>query len=177
MKIFLIVLSIVLLLVGLISPKTRVFTIFKDHFKTFYNAENKKFYWFDFIVFIGVPIGISFILTFFKLDITDYTNTLITVHSIMAGLLFNFLVLILGIDTKNKNDTYKIVLKEAYSNVSYEILISILSVILLCVYDFINLIWLQTILIIIIMSLSINFILTVLMILKRVYLLFSKRDE
>ena len=178
MKIALIILCVVMLVLSFISSKTRVWKICKDHVLTLYNANTNKVYWWDIVVFYIFPIAISLILVlYFQFSIEIYVSTLITVFSILCGLLFNFLVLILGVPKKENNKLFNKVLDETYSNISYEILVSLLSVILLCVFEYLSIDWLIKTSTIVILFLTINFTFTIFMILKRVYSLLDGKNK
>lgn len=178
MKIALIIVCVLMFILSFTSSKTKVWKICKDHIKTLYNAETGKIYWWDLIVFFCFPLALSLILVlYFRLDIENYVGTLITVFSILCGLLFNFLVLILGTSKKDANSWFNKVLNETYSNISYEILVSLLCVILLCVFEYVTLSWLSIVINIAIVFLSINFVFTIFMVLKRVYSLLDNKNN
>ncbi len=123
-------------------------------------------------------------------------NGLITSFSIFSALLFNLLLLVYSIAEKNpdstkitdqleikKNAQRRELLREIYINVSFSILISTISVVILltyflkisnCFFWKVNLCSFQWLLAAILYYLSIQFLLTLFMVLKRIYKLLAK---
>ena len=149
--------------------------IVKDHLSTLkHHGENKKSKS-DIFLFYGIPIILLFFILFKKFVFTEsQINILITVFSIFTGLLLNLLLLIYDIVLKNSSSTKKEqFLKEIYSNISYTILLAIVIIIML----FISCVKSHFILSSLVVTLIIQFILTLLMILKRVHILLSKEID
>lgn len=169
--------------------KINIISILTDHINTLRNYRTNKYKIFDLILFFLIPLPFSIILTYIY-GITS--NTLITIFStslsIFAALLFNLLLLIYDIvrnkDENTENHKLKMTfLKEIYSNISFSILVAISTVVISL---FIALIdkpktdiqkWIIYILSIVIYYLTSIFILTFLMVLKRVHVLLSKEFE
>jgi hypothetical protein len=117
----------------------------------------------------------------------DLVNVLVTALSVFAALLFNLLLLIFDIIRKSKNepDTQDIklgLLKEIYANISYSIFVSIVSIMVLLV-PLLNIdipriasisMHVDKVVSFIIYFLIGNFVLTLLMILKRVHVLLTE---
>ncbi|KAA3615837.1 MAG: hypothetical protein D8M58_22320 [Calditrichaeota bacterium] len=152
--------------------------IISDHFTTFKKYKTQEVNYLDYIVFIVLPLICSTLLIYFKVVITkELSSILITALSIFAALLFNLLLLVYDIINKNNHSDNALkqrFLKEIYSNISYSILVSIFSVIILIgnyyfscgiIYLTINLIGYFFIF---------SFVLTLFMILKRIHILLSK---
>lgn len=151
------------------------------HYKTFYNFRTKKVSILDYAVQVGAPliaaIAINYILCL-KIN-SSLVNIIITSLSIFAGLLLNLLVLIYGIsqDHKDADSHKKQLFSELNTNVSYGILVSVVLILLLIVLSIILDItgpatWLEIATGIIrttVWFLLLQFIFTMLMILKRVY--------
>ena len=165
-----------------INPKN----IILDHISTLKNYRTQKTSFGDIFTFFILPLIIGvFLLFFIKIEISDgVINILITSLSIFAALLFNLLLLVYEIVNGNGNKT-KIkskALKEIYSNISFSIFSSILAVILLLlysiIYTYVNgkqiFIWIINFLI---YYLTITFLLTLFMILKRIHVLLSKEFD
>lgn len=168
--------------------KINIFGIIYDHFCTLKNYRNGKIYAPDLVLFFLIPLIISGFLSHRGFIISaNLANVLLTCFSIFAALLFNLLLLIFDIADKVKNNNSKSysleqskvfydLLKEIYINVSFCILISVLSIVLLLGF-FIDL---DSCIFLLILSSVVYFfvfvfILTLFMILKRVYALLSQR--
>lgn len=156
--------------------KVNIWGIVKNHFKTLIDDSTGEYRLWDFVLFIGVPIGIASILIFhFQLLLGgNLTNLLATSLSIVTALLFNLLVLIFDISGKNKArfaEKKRITdfLKQIYVNISFSIVVSILAVITVIVSDLG--IWPQVVLAGLSFAtyfLVVLFLLTLLMVLKRI---------
>lgn len=169
MKIFLIVIICILIMFSLFNAKVNVLSIIKDHYKTFYNARTNKVSIIDIITFTVTPLIVAVVLVCcFKLSLISHINSLITVYSIFAGLLLNFLVLIVGVKKKDSENYNKLII-ETITNTSFAILLTLFNVVLLCIMEYITLQVIIQILTVVIIFLSLVFVFTVLMILKRIY--------
>jgi hypothetical protein len=166
--------------------------IIRDHILTLKNYDSHRYSMGDFIIFLILPIGIAGGLAYCipKSDKNpneildkDVVGILITSLSIFAALLFNLLLLVYDIVKKaNPDEPFAVLktrfLKEIYANVSYSIFVSMLAVIILLISllgtsnDLIRIA--ATFLIYFLVA---NFILTLLMILRRVHILLSKEFE
>jgi hypothetical protein len=175
--------------------------IIKDHFLTLKSNKTGKVLFSDIFIFFGAPFLASFFLVRFSVLLDkDIVNLLITIFSIFVGLLFNLLLLIFDISEKlsfNKNQNVKTqyyskvnnleskrekflksILHETYVNISFCILLSILDICILLLF-FIskeNHIFVSVISLFSYFPLFV-FILTLIMILKRVYILLSEQME
>jgi hypothetical protein len=162
--------------------------IIYNHVKTLKVQNKKNLSVHDLITFFVFPLVISLVLCIFKVEVNNnLTGTLLNVFSIFAGLLFNLLVLIYDIfskikqDNSNNNKTGKqtrsdksiLLLKEIYNNISFGILISLISVILLAISIFPLPKLLKAAFSFFIFYFLSLFILTLLMILKRIHSLLS----
>ena len=164
--------------------KINIIKIVKDHISTLKDYRTDKYKIGDFFLFFGIPFLIVVILVFFNILLTSkLISLLITSLSIFAALLFNLLLLIYDVVQKAKNGSknarIKIrFLKEVYSNISFCILIAVLSVAILILISIFNNIttliyffnWIAYYLIIL-------FLLTLLMILKRIHVLLYREVE
>ncbi|MDR3625484.1 MAG: hypothetical protein P4L45_01545 [Ignavibacteriaceae bacterium] len=158
----------------MIFEKINITQIINDHIETLVNDNKKRPGLDDCITFLLLPIFISTLLLFLKvyLDV-NVINIIITALAILLGLLFN--VIIILFDIIKRDSTKKIknnILEQLISNISFAILLSIFAIIMvLC--TFINNCFIRLVIhwyIYFILSL---FLLTVLMILKRIYTLFK----
>ena len=163
--------------------------IIKDHIRTLKSYNSDRYSSWDSIIFLIFPIGLAGVLAYYfpkseknPDEIFDKTTVdiLVTSLSIFAGLLFNLLIMIYGIVKKvPKGEPYAELkatfLKEIYTNISYSIFISMLAVVILII----SLLGSSYRIIQIAIACSVyflitNFILTLLMILRRVHILLSQ---
>jgi len=165
-------------------------SIIKDHISTLNYS--------DVILFFLLPAVISSIMTYyFHISLNDgLVNALITSFSIFSALLFNLLLLVYDISGKNSEkyratDLLEIkritqrreMLREIYVNVSFSILVSSITVVILLTYFLktssckvliIDICSFQRLLAFSSYYLAIQFLLTLFMVLKRIYLLLAK---
>ncbi len=171
--------------------RINIISIIKDHFGTLrsLNSTKNRISWQDLVLFIVTPILIAIILVCKDLTFEKQLGNLIAAISIFGGFLFNLLAIIysqfdkIEIDAnKEDNDLKKRFVKEIHINISFCIVVSILIVMTLLLstidipkfqYD-----WLLNKIIIginyFLMSL---FLLTLTMVLNRVYILLKKESE
>lgn len=165
------------------------FKIIKGHFETLRNLNqtSKTIYWQDFLLFLIFPLVISGIFTFLNIGFKSQITNIIAAISILGGFLFNLLAIIynsmenLERDSKRSKIKRKYI-KEIHSNISYNILLALFSVIFLIIYNielnpsFLTKIFNKS-LIFINYFLIISFLLTILMVLNRVYILLNRNIE
>lgn len=95
--------------------------------------ENKIFSG-DVFLFYLAPAVLAFPLGFFLAPTDTFVNVLITSLSVFAALLFNLLMLVLGVIEKRKgNNNFIVLQRETYANISYAILVSLIAVGLLLI--------------------------------------------
>lgn len=165
------------------------FKIIKGHFRTLrsLNQTSKTIYWQDFLLFIIFPILLSGTFTFLNFGFKNQITNIIAAISILGGFLFNLLAIIYNSMENLERDSQKSKIKQKYikeihSNISYNILLALFSVIFLIIYN-IELTpscltdIIEKSLIFINGFLLISFILTILMVLNRVYILLNKNIE
>ncbi|MBW3521347.1 MULTISPECIES: hypothetical protein [unclassified Chryseobacterium] len=161
------------------------------HYKSLSNLNDRKIAINDLIIFILFPFLIAIVLIYYNISIKSQVANLITALSILAGFLFNLLAIIhssLGkirdeIRQQNLEENslkYKFA-NEIHANISYNILIAILTIVTLVVsglniefnnkaLKYISFCFLNSIC----YFLLIHFLLTLVMILNRVYILLDK---
>lgn len=161
------------------------------HYKSLSNLNDRKIAINDLIIFILFPILIAIVLIYYNISIKSQVANLITALSILAGFLFNLLAIIhssLGkirdeIRQQNLEENslkYKFA-NEIHANISYNILIAILTIVTLVVsglniefnnktLKYISFCFLNSIC----YFLLTHFLLTLIMILNRVYILLDK---
>lgn len=177
----------------MIFDKINIASIIEGHFNTLVDEKTKKLDFFDVLIFIMLPFGFSLFLTFFFTEIEPLQNILITSLTIFTGLLFNLLVLMYDI-IKRRDDKYRVLLDESeqnetfnkknelielkisgrfleqlFNNISYSVLISIFAIASLVLSYLTSNLIADTILRFLIFFFSINFFLTLLMVLKRTH--------
>lgn len=176
----------------MLGGRINVNQIISGHLRTLrsLNQTSKGIYFPDLITFFVFPIALSGYLTYKNIDLLNQVTNIIAAISILGGFLFNLLAIIYGVMDKLKVDIEqpkkginselkKIFIKEIHSNISYCILLSIFTTTFLLIYssDFpctsIFKIVKQTILFTNYFLLF-HFLLTLLMVLNRVYILLKK---
>lgn len=111
--------------------KVDIRDILKDHFSTMVSYGTGKRSIGDYALFFVLPAILTGFVVWFSIVLSDTAvNVLITALSILAGLLFNVLVLIHTLAERfvaptGKQDGQQF-LREIYSNIAYAILISLL---------------------------------------------------
>jgi len=165
-----------------IFDKISIAKIVGDHVNTLKDYGSSKYSKPDIILFFFVPFIISAASVYFGLLLNkDLVGILINVFSIFAGLLFNLLVLLYDVISKISNSVkskqsnqLKInLLEQVFSNISFEILLSLFNVILLAVSTLFNSKIVNSTFSFLIFYLVILFTLSLLMVLKRVHKLLS----
>ncbi|MBW4485861.1 MAG: hypothetical protein KME14_25330 [Tildeniella torsiva UHER 1998/13D] len=179
--------------------KISVGDIVKDHVANLRNNKTNRLHYPDIFLFFLFPAILSGIMTYSGIFLNnELVNALITSFSIFSALPFNLLLLVYDISGRGAGnpkptDLLEIkrevqsreLLREIYVNVSFSILISTISVVVLltyflktnncnlwkmiCLFE-----WLPRA---VIYYLSIQFLLTIFMVLKRVYKLLAKAFE
>ncbi|AZB33769.1 hypothetical protein [Chryseobacterium bernardetii] len=167
--------------------RINIYKIIKAHYKSLSSLNGNGISFPDIILFIIVPSTISVCLTYKNISIQPQISSLTTALSILAGFLFNLLAIIQNALTKIKDDVKNQILdsnslkvrfaNEIHANISYNILIAIITFVILVIYG-LNLGLINQPLNILLNSicyfLLIHFFLTLLMILNRIYILLDK---
>lgn len=158
--------------------RINIIEIVLSHFRTLRGVgQEKGIAVIDFILFLLVPIISAFLLAFYNIGFKSLTSDIITAISILAGFLFNLLAIIytsldkIKINGLNTEIRKQFVL-ELHSNISYNILLSIFIIPLLLMYKLeVYSCWFDKTLIGINYFLLFSFFLTLLMVLKRIFIL------
>ena len=174
--------------------RINILTIIVDHFKTLrrINTPSSGMSWQDIVLFLLLPIGVGTILTVLQVDIRPYIGNLITAVSIFGGFLFNLLAIIYSqidkmraeIDqTENRmTKIRKKFVREIHANISFNIVLSIFLVITLILYsvEMKGMVFIKAVSIALLgvnYFLLLLFLLTLLMVLNRVYILLKKDSD
>lgn len=153
--------------------------IIQRHFKTLVNNNTGKSNLDDWITFFVLPLLAAVgIVIYNKSASANTINLIITALSIFVGLLINVLVLIFSLIQKETTRTLKIeILEETISNISYTIVVSVIAI-AFCFFTFIDNNIVQEIVTGIVYFLVGHFFVTLMMIVKRMFLLFvNELDE
>ena len=164
---------------ALMFDKVNVSSIVVDHIKTWKDYSSKKYHFIDFLLFLGLPLAITGIVVYFYGSVQPTLITILaTSLSIFAALLFNLLLLVYDAMGKSqqlngRSDKLRgCFLRELSSNISFAILVAIGAIV--CVLALVlvksNAVAENVISGIIYYFVSL-FLLTLLMLLKRVHVL------
>lgn len=107
--------------------------IIADHYKSLHNTQTGKPDLSDWITFVGAPVLISAILVWSKVYIgNNALPILVTALAIFVGLLINVNVLLFDIvRTQKVREIKKDVVKEVLATISFSILLSLWNIVLL----------------------------------------------
>lgn len=159
------------------SGKIDISDIVHDHFKSLRNYRSEKMSKIDLFTFYFFPIAVGIVLAICISPPSETVlSSLATGYAIFAGLLLNLLVIIFTVrrsvlDKESNKEIRKNLLdlmREIFANVSYQILICGFAIVVLIVSMYLkdgNSIPLISV----VYGVSLHFILTFLMILKRIY--------
>jgi len=157
------------------ASKISIAGIIWDHCGTLRNNNTGRLSWGDIVLFILFPLVLGVSLYCYGVVLTDLLSSILaTALSLFAGLLFNLLLLVYDLLSKEEasakpNNVRQDLLDEVSKNISFCILISLLVIILLTLNSFkINAVW-SSVISAVAFWLSTIFVLTLLMILKRIH--------
>lgn len=164
------------------NTKVNIKDIIKSHISTLKNYDTQKMSKKDICTFFVIPAIVSICLTFKNTIPNNGIGIILTAFSIFAGLLFNLLILIMDIgrrvkkQSKEKNVDAKkqklteALIKETYCNVAFSIVVSLFVIVISLVFvvGLSNIIF-KFIISSVLYWLIITFIMTLFMILKRVF--------
>lgn len=155
--------------------KVNVLSIVKNHLKTIVNDNTGKPSFDDIFTFLFLPIIISGALLYFnKLLTISGINIIIASMSIGTGFLINAIVLIFDIIKRESGHQIKNkALRQIMSNISFAILLSISIIVISALTCIKQSLVFQIINFVLFLFIS-EFLLTVLMVLKRIHILFKK---
>lgn len=158
--------------------KINISQIIKNHFATLQNDNSNKAEFDDYLTFLIFPLIIASSLIYFNIALNDTAiNVIITTLAILVGLLFNVIVLIFDIIKRDATHKLKnVVLKQLLANISFTILLSIVCILFTLATYIENDVTRKIATWVVFFLLSLFFI-TVLMILKRMYLLFKNEID
>lgn len=113
------------------SNKINVFVIIKDHLRTLKNYNNGKTSLIDVFILLLFPLVFVIGVAFYKHTINkEFVSIIVNFSSIVTSLLISVLVLIYDQYSRIESQTLKKeVLRQLFSNVSYTILMGIITVV------------------------------------------------
>jgi hypothetical protein len=149
----------------------------KEHLKSLKNVNTGKFGFEDFFTFIFLPICFAGTLPFVVPLNSGIVNVIITILSIFIGFLINVIVLIFGIIHKDDHPNKIVTLKELIANITFAILISILTIAFCGIAVLIHNVKISLVLNFISIFMLSEFFVTLLMVVKRTYFLFFNEIE
>ena len=120
------------------SSKIDLRSVVTEHVKTLRNNRTDKISKIDLLTFYGLPFVAGIVCVWFKLVLsTKAVGILIGALSILAGLLINVLVLLFTVNSVGPTETEKAkqtkLIIEVNSNLLYAVLIAVVSIIALCI--------------------------------------------
>lgn len=155
--------------------KVNINNIIKDHLSTLKNDNTGKPDKEDILLFFLMPLLLSSVLVYLDIFLSDKAiNIVITALAIFVGLLFNVIVLIFDLVSKNSKRPAKIrLLREILANISFSVLLCII-IIALTLLTFIDIYWIMLLAHLLAYFLILIFMINLFMILKRMYNLFAE---
>lgn len=153
--------------------KINVWEILVGHWSTLKDDTDDSYTW-DVVLFYGVPAAIAGACAYTGILLTSGAIDVLTnALAIMAGLLFNLLVVLQGLSAANRprNERVRTFTREVYNNIAYAIVASLVALVPLAVaadygdsqyFGFRLAGWIA-------MALVIHFALTLFMVLKRMH--------
>nr|WP_314095178.1 hypothetical protein [uncultured Shinella sp.] len=155
------------------TSKIDLRAIVHDHFATFKDEATGKNSILDFVVMVGLPVVVAIGSAIAGFHVPDeHVGTLISAFAIFGGLLFNVLVLIYSFSSgaETPDVIREKLVQQSFANISFAVMTSLLAVMLLVLLLFVGGLG-QSIVESIIYFVGLNFILTMLMVLKRMHIL------
>jgi hypothetical protein len=155
--------------------KINIGVIVKKHLKTLVNANTDKAGTSDIITFLIFPIIVSIVLSYLHVELSDTViNIIIVSLSIFVGLLFNLIILIFDIVKGNtKNKIKNEILEQLLVNIAFTVLLSIVAIVF-TLFTFVqHHMYIKLVFTGIVYFMLTLFLATILMILKRMYILFE----
>jgi hypothetical protein len=165
------------------STKINITQILLDHLATLKNESTGQLSVLDIGIFFGLPTVLAILYYVFGGIFSESaTSLIVTGMSIFAGLMINVLVLIytVALNTRTADETLEEAfverrfLREIFANISFSITTSVLIVVVVS-FSFFAPAKAQGLLSAVAVFLLVNFLLTLMMTLKRLHILLTKR--
>ena len=158
--------------------KIDVSGIVVDHFRTLRSFRDKTYSKSDFFVFLFMPLLAAGLFCWRKPELgADLVGVLATALSVFAALLFNLILLLYDMLSRASGTSARlspkvVLLREVYSNVSFCILVAMVTLVILVAHFFgLKRHWFQWAVAYAVYSLTGVFVLTLFMVLKRLHVL------
>ncbi len=171
---------------AIMFAKINILQILRDHWKTLTDGGSNQPSPSDIFVFFVIPIILGITLPCFGILLSDTSvPILLASFSILTGLLFNILVLLFDLIRKENTSvttdpaikaavqTRLKVLHDTFANISYSVLVGILLAIL-CLGGLLDFGFVRKVISVAVFAGATNFVLTLLMVLKRIHALLSE---
>lgn len=164
---------------GIVSLKIDVTDIVRDHVETLVDGNSGRTSRSDLVLFILIPAVVAGMLAFARIELSpNAANVMITALAIFTGLLFNLLLLAHSIirhpeDGRSAARTERRLLREIYINIAFAILVALAAIVLLVMWMLNVGTAINAILAIVTYALLVNFLMTLLMVLKRIHVMLS----
>jgi hypothetical protein len=153
-----------------VSPLIDVVPIVKDHFSNLRSQRTGKYMWDAVAVFYGVPLALGGLGILLEWRV-DGVGNILAAFALLAGLLFNLLVLLFDVAVKAKSSSTELKLelaKQIQSTVTYALLISLFTVVVLGVESGMGVERIDRWVSGVVIALLAHFVLTLMMILRRI---------
>jgi hypothetical protein len=167
--------------VDVLLSKINVWDIIAEHFKSLRDASSDKASTPDVLLFYAAPVVPVVVLAAYGVRLTDSTiSVLATALSILAGLLFNLLILLHSLHIEPRDADYDKLMSrfrgELHANIAYAIVVSLVALIPLVIGSYYGpLDWRRTGCGVLAIYLTIHFVLTMAMVLKRMDAMLQER--
>lgn len=158
--------------------KINVSQICSNHFASLVNDNTKKAATDDYATFLVVPAIVATVLIYFQITLgKEVISLIVAALSIFVGLLFNVIVLIFDIINRNPKKKIKNeFLRQILANISFTILLSVVTIVI-CFVALADHRYIINVSNWIVYFLLVLFLTTILMILKRMYVLFANEID
>jgi len=166
--------------------KINILGIVREHCRTLRNFESGRISAGDWALFLGVPVLVAMILLWLEIYLNDTAvTTLLACYAILAGLLINLLMLIFDLirnervkaedspAEKTDKQLKAQLLQQTFANISFCVLSGIVLA-LLCILGMKDALVIRIPVSALVYVGSANFVLTLLMVLKRIHTLLSR---
>jgi hypothetical protein len=170
--------------------KINIWAIIVNHISTLRDYSTQKYSVQDLVLFLGAPLAASSAGLYFKWSFSvNALNALLAAFSIFAGLLLNLLLLVYTFSSEGiqPNALAKVktqFVRELQDNIAFSVLISVFIVVFALAAimrvkadNSINSDWIEISITSVVLYFMSNFLLTLLMILKRIHAMLNERLE
>lgn len=160
-------------MIATLLDKINIVDIVAEHVATLRDVSTGRRNLYDYALFYAIPIAPVLGMTIYSVRLTDSTiAVLATALSILAGLLFNLLVLLHTLPITERGAQFdglvKRLLRELHANIAYSIVVSLITLLPLVIASYYGPDdWRRTLMGLVAIYLSVHFSFTMGMVLKR----------